>query len=229
MYMPVPYAQRTQTDRVPPENFPRVQLDRHIYHVNALFFEGFDPNRTPVQSAVDRARSAGSVALLDVGCGTGNTLRTWMLATRQALKSPVPIDATGISLHDYHTESTSQRTQTAVESGDINYLVGDAVDHLDGLRADGHSVDVALAFNSLIHMRPSKADAVLGGVLDLLSPNGVVLFNLSEEQCVSDSLPMERMYRLEDAGYETDIRTATLMLGAGPYDYKLGYIKKPGD
>jgi ubiquinone/menaquinone biosynthesis C-methylase UbiE len=145
----------TAFDIVPPEDFRRGLLDRNIGKANSYFAQAFGHDKTPLQASVDRLHALGSVALFDVGCGTGNTLRTWATAIRGHAASPDRVTATGINLHDYRAESRFPQTHRAIRSGEITYLVGDA-QHMNGVPSA--SADILLACMSVLHMRnPDEA------------------------------------------------------------------------
>jgi ubiquinone/menaquinone biosynthesis C-methylase UbiE len=190
-------------DIIQPEGFQRTLLDRNISKPNSYFSQAFGQEKAVLQATADRLAALGSVTLLDIGCGTGNTLRTWAAMARQYAANPDDVTALGINLHDYSQESRYAPTRDAVANGQVKYTVGNAEKLHDFFPAQ--SADVVLACMSLIHMRRPTMTAVQ--IARVLRPGGIALFNVSEDLNMSGSPFMEAVYKLEDAGFIIDTRT----------------------
>ncbi|MEK7153350.1 MAG: class I SAM-dependent methyltransferase [Patescibacteria group bacterium] len=217
--------QMTQYDIVPPENFMRGQLDRSIASVNSYFARAFGLDRAPLQASVDRLRAVGSVALFDVGCGTGNSLRTWAEAVRRHAASPEQVSAIGLNLHDYSNQSRFAQTRQAIQEERISYIVGDAEKMADA--PDG-SADVVIACMSVLHMtHPALA---LQEMERIAGPGGIMYLNVKGSQYVSNSPVMETLFEWEDADYkvETQLANVSDLGGTGrPWTTSFIRVEKP--
>jgi len=201
---------RELQDIIPPENFPRLQLDRPIVSINALYRASLGLEKTPIQTATEKVRSNGRVELFDVGCGTGHTVKTWAMAVANSASCPVErIGMTGISLYDYRHESRHPSTIQAHREGGIDYVIGDAA-HMNTI--EDNSKDVMLANASLIHSHDPVA--WMKEMVRVAKPGGVLYFDLSEAQNFSDTPVMNFLFEREDRGYTVDIMPTLLILGS---------------
>jgi SAM-dependent methyltransferase len=197
--------QMSEYDVVSPEGFVRNNLDRNIGRANEYFAQAFGYDRAPLQASVDRLQALGSVALLDVGCGTGNTLRTWAAAMRMRAASPDLVTAMGINLADYRAASRFPQTHRAIRRGEITYIIGDA-QHMNDVSSA--SADVLLACMSAFHM--SQPELALNAMDRVARPGAIMFLNVRGELNVTGSPIMERMFELEDEGYGVDTRTGII-------------------
>lgn len=212
-------------DVIRPEGYERSLLDRSIQHVNWYFEQAFGYDKSPLPMSVRRLRAAGAMALFDVGCGTGNTLRTWTEALQPHTSDPGGISATGINLHDYSDQSMFAETRDAVQSGEVKYLVGDAQNMPE---VPGESADVVTA---CMVLRVQNPIAMLDEMVRVVRPGGAVFLNVKGDHNVSDSPVMERVWELEDAGYETEAHVGRVPDPQGarePWSTTFIRLEKPG-
>jgi SAM-dependent methyltransferase len=202
---------RNGFDVIPPEGFQRFMLDRPIGEINTRFSTALGFEKSPIQTAIDTVQGIGSVALLDVGCGTGNTLRTWVDAIASlAPCSPEQISATGISLFDYSTESAYPATRQACKEGRIRYELGNAANMR---KIQTNSADVLLAYASLIHSK--YPNPWLDEMMRVARPGATMFFITTEKQNDSDAPIMERLYLWEEVGHEVDIEPTDMTTADG--------------
>jgi ubiquinone/menaquinone biosynthesis C-methylase UbiE len=183
-------------DRIPPENFPRVHLDRSIDDINTRFAAALGPENAPIQTSADMLRAAGSITLMDWGCGTGNTLRTWSntLRNRTAARSE-KIRLTGLSKYDYSRESLSPATERACRKGKIRYVVGDAF----AVDAGTYSADITLSYSAMMHV--DNPVRWLDIMLSATNPGGYSFFELAMKQALKPEFS-EHLDSLLEQGYE---------------------------
>jgi SAM-dependent methyltransferase len=194
-----PEGERTygSRDRIPPEDFPRVLIDRKINAVDGFFRRSFGAEQSILQTTAGRAQALGSVTLLDVGCGTGNALCDLATFVRGLVDDPSKVTALGVNLHDYSKESSSARTREAIATGKVGYTVGDA-EQLDKI-FPGVSADIVVGCMSLIHMQ--RPTLVAMQIARILSPGGVAFFNLPAHLSEPDSSFVQLGQKLEDFGF----------------------------
>lgn len=186
---------RSLLDIVGPEGFRRAEIDRSIGYIDALFAATLGPDKTPIVSATEVLRRDGKASLLDVGCGTGQTLRTWGLSVAKAARRPLSaVTLTGISMWDYSRESCYPATTKAHLDGRMRYLVGDAAD----LPIEDNSVDVALAHASFIYSpKPAKW---LEEMMRVSKPGSAIYFDTSDFQIWSGKPIMNFIDQVEETG-----------------------------
>lgn len=188
---------RDWRDEIGPEGFMRAMLDRSFREINRYFVDALGTENAPLQASINALERTGRVDLLDVGCGTGNTLRTWAeILPKLTSCKPGDIECTGISLHDYSGESAYPRTRQACATGGIRYIRGNA----QNMRAiDPNSSDVVLSHAAIIHT--DRPELWLNGMLRAARPDAVIFFTIKDEQNFSDRPIMERLFHLEDKGH----------------------------
>jgi SAM-dependent methyltransferase len=222
---PTGTARSRNKDVIAPEGYKRGLLDRSIEHVDWYFGQAFGFDRSPLPISVRRLRTVGAVALLDVGCGTGNTLRTWTEALRPHASGPEDISATGINLYDYSEQSKFPETREAIQRGEIEYLVGDAQSMPE---IPEGSADVVTA---CMVLRVENPIAMLDEMVRVARPGGTVLLNVKGDHNISDSPIMERIWELEDAGCDAEVRVGYVPDPNGlanPWPTTFIRIEKPG-
>jgi ubiquinone/menaquinone biosynthesis C-methylase UbiE len=186
-----------------PEGFMRGLLDRRIERVNSYFSQSFGLERAPLRTAIDRVQEVGRVSLLDVGCGTSETLRTWAERVREFADEPDRVRATGINLFDYSSIGMhAEKNRKAIESGAMDYKVGNA-EHMPEI--PDASMDVVLANTSVYHM--DHPGAALREMDRVARPGAVLFLNAAAADQFNSSSPlMEEVFKLEDRGYTTEQR-----------------------
>lgn len=176
-------------------------LDRHFGQVNSYFIKAFSVEKAPLQTSVDRLRSIGSVALLDVGGGTGHGSRTWVAAVRRYATSLDQVSATCLSLHDYSNQSLSPATRRAIQEGEIHYIVGDAEDMV---KVPNRSADIIVASTSVGHM--DNPHLALHEMVRVTCPGGVIYLDVKEDLYLPDLPISKAIFGLEGAGYQVETR-----------------------
>ncbi|HSW74993.1 MAG TPA: class I SAM-dependent methyltransferase [Candidatus Saccharimonadales bacterium] len=187
---------RRLEDCIPPENFPRVHLDRSIDAINTQFAAALGPENGPIQTSADLLRATGSITLMDWGCGTGNTLRTWSdtLRDRTAVRSD-KVHLIGLSKYDYSGESLSPATERACRKGKIRYVVGDAF----AVDASAYSADITLSYSAMMHV--NNPVRWLDIMLSATKPGGYSFFELTMKQALKPEFS-EHLDGLLEQGYE---------------------------
>lgn len=135
---------------------------------------------TPSFIATEVIRASGRLAIADIGCGTGNTLRSWgQKVSLEAPCSPDCITMTGISKRDYSDKSRFAETLEACSGSParIRYLVGLA-EAMPQIKTD--SQDVVLSYNALVHS--NRAVPWLAEMVRITKPGGTILCNASPRQ-----------------------------------------------
>jgi SAM-dependent methyltransferase len=212
-------------DLVPPENFQRKLLDRSIQEVDHYFGQPFGAEVSPLTISTQMARAAGRVALLDVGCGTGNTLRTWREQLVPHVASPDNVTATGLNRYDYSNESMYPETRAAIRRGDVQYRVGNAEEMPE---IEDGSVDVATAYMVL---RTPNPMAMLSEMMRAIRPGGVLYMNFGGDHTKPDSLLLSRLNLLSGIGYAADARLGFHRVSApfkGYWETTYVIMQKPG-
>jgi ubiquinone/menaquinone biosynthesis C-methylase UbiE len=201
-----------QNEPVGNEGYTRGMLDRPFREINGAFQEVFGPDRSILQTSIDRIQRTGRLALLDVGCGTANTLRTWRSTVAKLSPcEPEQISCRGVSLHDYRAESAYQRTREACqEGGPIEYIVNDATNMVD---VASDSADMILAFTSLLHAEHPQS--WLREMLRVARRDTVIFLNAKEEHNYAETPFMETIFALEDAGHTVDFKLHTTKTFSG--------------
>jgi hypothetical protein len=203
-------AVRKPSDVIQPDGFPRAWLDRNFGGINGKFVAEFGYAHSPLEVARERLQALGAVTLLDVGCGTGNSLRVWAEAVRRHADNPADVTPIGVNLHDYSDESAHARTREAIQRGDIQYVV----DNAEVMSTvPEQSADVVLAFMSLVHMRrPFQA---MRRIERVMRPGGAAFVQLSPDMMYSDTPIASLTYKWEEDGYvieNTPFDTSEIML-----------------
>ena len=166
-----------------------------------------------------------AIALVDVGCGTGNTLRTWLEALQPHISDPEGISATGINLYDYSDQSMFAETHEAIQGGKVKYLVGDAQSMPE---VPSESADVVTA---CMVLRVQDPIAMLDEMVRVARPGGAIFLNVKGDHNISDSPIMERVWELEDAGYGTEAHVGSVPDPKGlgtPWLTTFIRLEKPG-
>ena len=162
---------RKPHDIIPPENMPRSAIDRPIQDIDGLFAKAFGWRDAPVQTAARMALEQGGVALGDIGCGSGNTLRTWSREVRHAACRANGVSTTGVNKFDYSDQSGYPATVKACADGTIRYIVADVV---EGIPIEDGSLDVVLAYRSIEHC--ADPSGWMCEMLRVTRPGGSVFF-----------------------------------------------------
>jgi 2-polyprenyl-3-methyl-5-hydroxy-6-metoxy-1,4-benzoquinol methylase len=145
---------RSTNDFVGPEGLRRRELDRPFKLINDAYAQTYNRAASPLAVARKIALASGSVAILDVGCGTGRTLFDFVTAVREANACPPEmVRGVGVSLHDYSGESTDPAVDAAIAAGDIEYRVGPAEQMR---RGDSSTYDIVLSHEMMTHVRKHR-------------------------------------------------------------------------
>ena len=169
-----------------PEGVPLELIDRPVELVDKSFAEHLGTQNTPSRVVARVLHERGSVAVADIGCGTGNTLFT--LGESVGLEN---VRMIGISLEDHSGSSANPGTRAACIATEttaplIDYHVGDAT-HMPEIPTA--SQDVVLSYNSMYHS--GQPQEWLSEMIRITRPGGTILFNTDPGQLdmgVLDSL-----------------------------------------
>lgn len=159
------------TDILEPEGWQRSAIDRPIKPINNLFTKAFGWRQAPIQTAADMAIKQSHISIGDIGCGSGNTLRTW---AREIgfLTAGHKVDSSliGVNKYDYSRASTSPATLAAIENHTLKYIVADATN----MPLKDHTLDVSLAYTTIEYC--SDPGSWMKEMLRVTRPNGVIFF-----------------------------------------------------
>ncbi len=173
----------------------RHELDRSIGTIDQTYALALgDDADTPLRVAVGIA-AHGSLRALDVGCGTGNTLRT--LAGAVLLHYPdAQLSLVGINDEDYSAQSMSARTRAAI-GGQIQYDLGQA----EQLPYDDASFNWVHSHEVMVHA-PSP-EAQLKEMVRVTAPGGHVFCQFNLQSVLSERQPLNKLLgRFARIGYD---------------------------
>jgi len=136
-------------DILMPEKLPRWALDRTIDDTDTDYVSLFPDLAGPIAVAAAAVERNGSVAIADIGCGTGNMLASLVLATLERTDcEPHQIRADGVNLNDHRRDSQNDATRQAIADGRIGYKEGRG-ESLPDMSSDKY--DVVLSIEALMY------------------------------------------------------------------------------
>jgi ubiquinone/menaquinone biosynthesis C-methylase UbiE len=155
----------------------RSELDRPVDSVHNNFTNALGPGVSPMQAAIDMAREEGreELRILDVGGGTGHTLRTLvdMVVLHTDLSRP-QVKGTVLNNNDFSEQSVSARTRRAIANDSIEYLIGNAqAMPFDNVPENGY--DVVYAYELMLHLK--RPEDLAKRLTRVARPAGHILFN----------------------------------------------------
>lgn len=209
-------------DVIPPEGLLRSAIDRPIKDVNFLFERAFGWHNAPIQTAARIALEQGGVSLGDIGCGSGNTLRTWAREVRHGICRADSVSATGVNLYDYSDQSGFPLTRAACADGTIRYIIADATD----MPLEDGSLDVSLAYKAIEHCN-NPAEWLLA-MMRVTRPGGAVFFTADTHTQFRPNDPLPSLLRDMSFGQEPMVEHARIGTTAGNVVYStLGRLVVP--
>lgn len=130
----------------------------------------------------------GSIAVLDAGCGTGNSLWELISASHHHGGDLANIAADAISEHDFSLHSHSKHPRQAIMAGDIAYWIAD----LTRMDLPQQAYDLIYSYEVFPHI--TKPQLVIDSLWQALKPGGIFYFNIAGEQTtdVAEVLPAIR-------------------------------------
>jgi len=176
-------------------NWSLEQIDRSVGLVDYLYREVLGDSDSLLQQAYDRgvsAQAAGEpLRILDVGCGTGNTLRGLTLHTRRHLPN-LAIQAVGVNIENFSNKSKSQATRRAIAAQEIAYILGNAAE----LPLKDGSFDLVYEHELLLHSTGPEAVGRLEEMERVLAPGGRMYFGTDGQAEL-----LQPMRQLRERGY----------------------------
>jgi SAM-dependent methyltransferase len=158
------------------EHLLRCEIDRGS---SALAKMKDESGKFLMEIVFDKYRSQQQIAVLDAGCGTGHTL----YEIRDRLNHRVHVASAsmttvGVNDVDYSDESGSPETRAAIRNGEIQYIVDD----LATIQLPSQAFDVIYSYETLIHNGIGKTAKIIDNLLPFLKQDGVLIFNITEDQ-----------------------------------------------
>jgi len=171
------------------------QIDREIGLVDFLYRSVLGDSGSLLQQAYDRGVRAQAASeplrILDIGCGTGNTLRGLTLHTRRHLPN-LAIQAVGVNIEDFSNKSRSPATRRAIAAQEIAYILGDAAE----LPLKDGGFDLIYEHELLVHSTGPEAVRRLKEMERVLAPGGRMYFGTDGQTEL-----LQPMRDLRESGY----------------------------
>ena len=188
---------RSPDDIVPPEGLSRRLIDRPIGDVNELYRVYLGPHLTPTYTAAKVRREMGSLAIIDVGCGTARTLKTLGDAVCSLADCDLSsLELRGVNHVDYSLESGDLETVEACQTGRIDYQVGDAFG-LEVIPDD--TADIVQSYFTIGNIR--RPMGWLRSMIRITKPGGYMFFNTSLRQGKPGSPLNQYLGNLQKRGF----------------------------
>lgn len=197
------YSDRIQTVKVrKPDDtvgnfYFRLEIDRD----GSLMFRDMmdEKDNEILQTATDKLRDQGHIAILDAGCGTGRTLykAKGQLIFRTGF-APETVTAVGINNEDFSDESEEFAVRDAIAKRDIQYVVGD----LETVKLPSNSFDLITSYEVLIHNKPPRIAEIVRNLLPSLKDDGLFIFDIHPFQKYDHTLKTFLEEDLQTMGYE---------------------------
>ncbi len=145
----------------------------------------FCENASLLREARKHLEETGSIAVLDVGCGTGQALWSFReyLTRRDDYEPDDRLTLVGINIDDFRNEAERWKPRKAIKEGIIDYIVGDA-----RIVTPRQEFDIIFCYEVLIHMSDEDAAAVLRNTERALKPGGTMYFGFHLEQLESETI-----------------------------------------
>lgn len=166
----------------------REDLDHHIGRALNAFDDLPSRPHSPLGLAKSIVDANGCIDVLDVGCGTGNTLRTLRAAVLREYPGAT-FNGTGINDADYRQESRMELTRRAFREGTLRYDVGDA----KNLPYGDAQFDLVFASDMLYYV--TRPGLVVRQMLRVTRPLGHVVCNLLSDQYDGARNPVRQQFK----------------------------------
>lgn len=118
----------------------------------------------------ESAERDGHLAILDVGCGTGNAL-SYIRQYLERREIEVPVRMVGVSKENFSRESQSWRTRSDAQDGTIGYAVMDVTKE----QLPKEVFNIVYSYEMMLHIE--EADVAVANMCDSLADGGVMFFN----------------------------------------------------
>jgi SAM-dependent methyltransferase len=200
-----------------PDYFDKHEVDRNAGTVNGSFMP-LD-GHGPLITGIEIARQSGSLAVLDAGCGSGNSL----IDLKDQIEFRAPIEperiiAVGIDRHDYTAYIPNPEGRRRAMNGYVNLRRGD----LATIDLEPEAFDLAYAHEVLIHCEGIAS--IVARILGSLKSGGTFYCNTLPEQAIEfESLSR----RLRQAGWTACSREMTRASIIGPQTRAIHKVVKP--
>jgi SAM-dependent methyltransferase len=159
--------------RVGPEGFTIVEVDRDVEDLDYALREIFDNDAQLTQYGLEVVRRQGSLALGDIGCGTGNTLSGWRAGViAESGCDPDRVSGVGVTKVDY-SDYRTEAAQAEWQSPNLQYIIGDITRGVPAIDSD--SLDCVLAYMSTFYWKPPRDG--LNEIERIVKPGGRLIFN----------------------------------------------------
>jgi ubiquinone/menaquinone biosynthesis C-methylase UbiE len=183
------------------------EVDRSFGLINSMCTRimGFD--HSPLRAGLDIIARTGSLAILDVGCGTGRGMVEFgQKVCKLAKCDPAAVTGVGVSLNDLRGYSRSPAVAEAFESGQYTYVLGQG-ESMPYVETAGF--DVAISYDGLIYSKDPRAWA--REMRRATGPGGVVMFDARPGQSEPNSPLMHEVRSWQREGCDMAVEPTVVV------------------